>query len=471
MLQCSGTTAFSMARWHSCNVLHAGAGTCQLWRFDARNGEFVLNRGQESPAGQPLPGRFVAKGWRDLFQPKLNLAWLPPEHVFLRVAQFPASNLEETLAMVELQLEKLSPIPVTQIVWGIHLLPGTNGNFQTVIVILAERKAVEEYLGQLEGQGYLADRLEVPALDQLQATPVKEDGAWIYPAVSGGANSALVAWWYGGVLQTLNLIALPAEGDRAGSLRQQLVQTAWAGEMDGWLTAPPTWHLVADPVTAADWEPALREGLNEPVTVTAPLSAAELAALTAKRAAQAEPKSNLLPAEFGARYHQQFVDRIWMRGLLAVGGIYLLAVGIYLGAVQVLAYQTQSIEDTVRAMGPTYTNALQLKDKYDVLKERQELKYAGLDCWYVVAEKLPERFRLERISLKEGRQLVLNGTAPSDAVNELYDFHEKMRRAVVRDRPLFDPSSGDPIPKWNRNPGGAEMSWNFMLELKHTGAQ
>ena len=71
---------------------------------------------------------------------------------------------------------------------------------------------VEEFLGQLEGQGYLADRLELPALDQLQATPITDDGAWIYPEASGGQNMALVAWWYGGVLQNLDLIVTSDSG-------------------------------------------------------------------------------------------------------------------------------------------------------------------------------------------------------------------------------------------------------------------
>ncbi len=481
-----------MARWHSCNVLHGGAGARQLWQFAADGGQFKLGRELAGPSDALLPARLVGKGWRDLFQRKLNVAWLPPESVFLRVARFPQSTFDETLAMVELQLEKLSPIPITQVVWSLHVLPNPAPgpkpppvpkapanpgekaapqeirDMQTVIVTLAERKAVEEFLGQLEGQGYMADRLEVPALDQLMATHVQEDGAWIYPAVCGGANAALVAWWYGGVLQNLNLIALPAEGDRAASLRQQLVQTAWAGEMEGWLTAPPTWHLVAAPPAATEWEPALRQGLNEPVLVTPQVAPAELAALTAKRAAQTETKSNLLPTEFATRYQQQFVDRVWMRGLVAAGGVYLVAVALYLGAVQVLAFQTRRVEATLQSVSLAYTNALQLRDQYNVLKERQDLKYAGLDCWYVAAEKLPERFRLEHISLKDGRQLILNGTAPSDSVNELYDFHEKMRRAVVRDQPLFDPSSGDQIPKWSRNPGANDISWNFALDLKHT---
>ena len=120
-----------------------------------------------------------------MWQPRLNVAWLPPENVFLRVIELPRSNFEETLAMVELQLEKLSPLPVAQIVWTIHVsAAATNrgGDLQTVIVVIAARNAVEEFLGKLEGQGYLADRLEAPMLDELEATPATEDGAWIYPA-------------------------------------------------------------------------------------------------------------------------------------------------------------------------------------------------------------------------------------------------------------------------------------------------
>src|SRR5262249_14723684 len=147
---------------------------------------------------------------RSLWQQKLNIAWFPPEQVFLRVAQFPLSDFEETLAMVELQLEKLSPMPVAQIVWSVQILRHPRGNMQTVVLAIVSRDAVEEFLGKLEGQGYLAGCLELPMLDQLQATEITGDGAWVYPATSGNHNTALVAWWYGGVLQNLDLITKPA---------------------------------------------------------------------------------------------------------------------------------------------------------------------------------------------------------------------------------------------------------------------
>jgi hypothetical protein len=89
-----------MARWHSCNVLHAGADKRRVWQFETRNGQFVLGREQATANGEALPYAQVTKTWRSLWQPKLNIAWLPPENVFLRVIQLPKSNLDETCAMV-----------------------------------------------------------------------------------------------------------------------------------------------------------------------------------------------------------------------------------------------------------------------------------------------------------------------------------------------------------------------------------
>jgi hypothetical protein len=453
---------------HSCNVLQVGAQARHLWQFDARGRGYVLNREQTSFAGEPLPARLVAKDWRSLFQRKLNIAWLPPENVFLRVAQFPASDFDETLSMVELQLEKLSPMPVTQIVWTIHLLPHIEGNLQTVIVMIVSRNTVEEFLGQLEGQGYLADRLEMPLLDQLQATTITRSGAWIYPEAPGGRNSALVAWWYGGVLQNLDLITLPP-ANRPESLKEQLLQMAWAGELEGWLTAPPAWHLVADAPTVAEWEPALRAGLEQPLEIIAPVPVAGLAALTARRAAQAGSEANLLPAEFSTRYRQQFVDRLWMRGLAAVVVLYVLGVLVYFARLQVELYRTSAVEQQVAGLGITYTNAIQLRDRFKVLKDREALKFAALDCWKTVAELLPDGVTLEGFSFSEGKKLTLSGSASKDQATRLVvDFDADIRKAVVNGQPLFDPNAGDHVTY--RDSAGGNVSWSCVLELKRSEA-
>lgn len=456
--------------FHSCNVLQFGPQSRQIWQFDARNGGFVLNREQISLPGEPLPSSMIAKDLRSLFQRKLNVAWLPPENVFLRVIQLPHSEFNETLSMVELQLEKLSPQPVAQIVWSIQVLPHTGGNMQTVVVIIVARNVVEEFLGQLEGQGYLADRLELPVLDQLSATAINEDGAWIYPEALGSRNAALVAWWYGGVLQNLDFVTLTS-GDRPEAVQEQLNQMAWAGEMEGWLKSPPHWHLVASGPAASEWETALRTGLDQPVQVLERLAAPQLAAATARRATQASPNANLLPPEFAERYKQQFVDRLWMRGLLALGAVYLLGVLIYGGVLGVAMFQTSAVENRRDGLSTDYTNTMQLKATYQVLKERQDLKFAALNCWRTVAELMPETLSLETWNFGDGKRLVLNGSAPSNEhVQQVLDFERAIRKSKDPEgQPLFDPNRGEGL-NWRTGPNGTIL-WSFTVELKRSEVQ
>lgn len=464
-----------MARWQSCNILHVGDDAQRLWQFDAKGDGFVLKREHHSAPGEPLPFNVVTKSWRSLWQPKLNVAWLPPENVFLRVIELPESNFEETLAMVELQLEKLSPLPVAQIVWMIHVLPQTvgsppqdeapAGDLQTVIVIIAARHALEEFLGKLEGRGYLADRLEAPMLDELEATPATEDGAWIYPTAHAGQNVALVVWRAGGALRNLSFVVLPPTGDRAKSLKDQMAQLTWAGELEGWLTAPPSWHLVADGAAAAEWESILRASLGEPVQTIPPLPVAELAAQTARRAAQANTRATLLPPEFSTRYHQQFVDRLWLRGLMAAGVLYVVYVAIYFCATRVLEYRTRQVERQVAALNGSYTNALQLEARCKVLQQRQDLKYAALDCWEIVAEQLPAGISLQRLSFANGQTLSLNGTVAPDQIAQITDhFYDAVRKAKLNGQPMFDTSGGENLTYQQR--GANQVDWRFSLVLK-----
>ncbi len=451
----------------SCNVLEVGPEARNVWQFEAKGSGFALTRQQTSLVGEPLPGSIVGKSWRTLFQRKLNVAWLPPEQVFLRVTQIPRSDVNETLSMVELQLEKLSPMPVTQVAWSFHVLPHATGNMQTVIVMLVARNVVEEFLGKLESEGYLADRLELPVLDQLQATAITEDGAWIYPDPASGSKAALVAWWYGGVLQNLDLLLLPPPANRANDLKEQLNQMAWAGELEGWLTAPPEWHLVAD-VGAQEWETALKAGLELPIEVITPIPPAQIASATARRAALGDARVNLLPPEYSARYQQEFVDRLWMRGLVTLGGVYVAVVAIYLIASSIFSYRAGLVEEKVKSLGGAYTNAMQLEARYQILKDRQDLKFAGLDCWNKTAELLPENATLDRLNFNEGKRLVLNGTAPSDQMQRMLDFEAAMRKATVNGQPLFNPTAGDNITFRNMGPN---MSWGFSLELKRSDSQ
>jgi len=454
--------------WHFCNVLDANAEPRRVWQFDARSEAFNLKGEFASRNGDGLPPNVVGKSWGALLKKKLNVAWLPAENVFLRVAQFPASSPEETRAMVELQLEKLSPIPVTQALWTMHVLPkagtasGEAANLQTIVVIIVARSVVEDYLGKLEGQGYKADRLELPMLDQLQSTQIIGDGAWVYPVAGGLSKQSLVAWWYGGVLQNLALVAIEEGPDKIASLRDQLVQMAWAGELEGWLTSAPHWHFVGN---ANDpWYSALREALEQPIDIVAPIPEATLAALTAKRAATSDATNNLLPSEFSTRYHQQFVDRLWGRGLLAALGVYLVCLAIYFVALTVFSKLTGNVEEAAAKTSGSYTNSIQLRQMVNVLQDRDRLKFAALDCWEAVAETMPTGLTLDSMNF-DGRAVSLRGSAPLEQAVDVNTFYADLRKWKKGTQPVFDSSSGD-VPRTGPGVGPGTMTWSFELELK-----
>jgi hypothetical protein len=133
-----------------------------------------------------------------------------------------------------------------------------------------------------------------------------------------------------------------------------------------------------------------------------------------------------------------------------------------------VGYQTGKVEEQVAAISGNYTNTLQLKARYDVLKERQDLKFAALDSWKLVAEQLPADVSLERFSFADGQKLSLSGTAAPDQIAPITDFSDTLHKAKLNGQPMFDPMGGDPF-QWRQY--GNTVTWNFSLLLKNTGEE
>lgn len=447
-------------RWHSANVVQLKPALSQLWRLDANGERFVFAQGQTFLPSEPF-GSSVGKSWRSLVRRSLNVAWLPPEKIYLRSVHLPSSDPAEVASMVELQMEKLSPLPVAQIVWGFEMLPKPSDKtdaLQTVIVVIVARSVVEEYLGSLETKGYLADRVEVPCLDQLLMTKVEGDGVWIYVGPQG--EPALIAWWYGGVLQNLALVTLTEGPEQELLLKNQLEQMAWAGELEGWLSGPPQIHLVAEPAEVSVWEPLMRKWSDQPLKIVTPVEQKALAGLSAARVASENSRSNLLPPEFTARYHQQFVDGLWMRGLVALLAVYAVGVVMYLTALFVLNMQLDKQVAYVAGITSRFKEAQKDKARIQILKDRQELKYAALDCWRAAAEALPQGIVLDNFFFQRGK-FTLNGTAPLDQQLDITTFNEAMRKAKVNGELLFTEVSPPTI-----TANAQTASWRFSCTLK-----
>jgi hypothetical protein len=434
----------------------------RLWRFSSTGDEARLEGQGTHPNGQPLPAGVVRKDWRALWQTKLNIACLPEENLYLRVLQLPAESAAEIAPMVELQLEKLSPIPVAQVVWSLEVVPSSVIGQITCVVIIAERKSVEEFLGVLEADSYIADRLELPLLHQMLATPSQGDGVWLHFSRGELVTTVLAAWRANGELRHVNLLRLPQHDQAAQVLTDQLAQHAWAGEAEGWFQPGCRWHLVAERKIAAQWEPALAQWTSGNLQTLEAPPFEKVAASTAAHAGAST--SSLLPPEHALKYRQQFIDGLWMRGLFAIAGAYVVGVVIYFAALQVMEMKKNRLAKEVATLHAPYVDVLQLKDRIRVLQEQVDLRFAALDCWKAVCDQLPSELALTEMTFSRGLTLGLNGTVSSDDQAKVTEFNGALRRLQVGGEPLFDKDHFD-APTFMPQAGGG-YRWTFKCDLK-----
>jgi hypothetical protein len=160
-----------------------------------------------------------------------------------------------------------------------------------------------------------------------------------------------------------------------------------------------------------------------------------------------------------------------MKGLLAVGAAYLVGVIIYGGVLGVAMFQASAVEAAKDKISNNYTNTMQLKATYGVLKEREELKFAALDSWKAIAELMPETLSLDTWNFGDGKRLVLSGSAPSNENRqEILDFEKAVRKYKDQyDQPLFDPNKGEGL-NMRLGPNGT-LLWDFSVELKRSEVQ
>ena len=138
-----------LQKWNDCNLIQFRESEARLWHFAVSEKQVTQKSQLTHSESTPLPQTQVEQAWRQFFKKRLNLSWIPSEHLYLRVIDMPAcEDREETRQMLEFQLEKISPVPVHQIVWSFQNLPCPDPEQQSLLLVLAERSAVDGVLSQ-----------------------------------------------------------------------------------------------------------------------------------------------------------------------------------------------------------------------------------------------------------------------------------------------------------------------------------
>ncbi len=448
-------------RYQSCSLYAATGAKRRLWQFNVGKEKLSPSGDLSLTSGQALPSS-VSRDWRSLVQPRLNIAWLPANQLFVRVIQLPAVDASEAPGMVEFQLEKLSPLPPTQVVWTAEVLPSKDSVETTVLVIVVPKAAVEQFLSELESTGFVTDRLEVPLVRELRQLQPTGDGIWIIADDVASGSAALIGWFVGGIWREVALLNLTEGSAGLVQLTQHLECVAWGADIAGWLKSMPPIHLLASPETAEALTDGLRSWSGGEILTDRRKSDAELAEQGAIFQLRTTTPS-LVPHEITARQKNELIDRLWVKGLGSLGMIYLCGVCLYIMA---LKYQESRVDDArsdVLAAGKQYTNTLQLKEQIAVLQNQIDLRFAALDSWRAAAENLPETLTLTSLSFDKGRTLKLGGTVPNENRTDVNKFNGDLKKVMVNGQPLFSK-----VTPANFSPAGNSSTWYFDAELKRT---
>ena len=465
----------------SCNVVDCSSGKQQFWRFNKGKNQMKLVDVRETAPDEPIQAKHLERDASQLWSAHCqNDAWLPAEIVFFHVLQLPLCDPRELPGMVELQLDKISPLPMGQAVWTYEVTPvyRTDREQQTVVVMIAERSAVEKYLGELEKIGYRPDRLETPVLHQVMATPQggkRPDGAWIYPRFVDERVICTVAWWDEGVLHNITQITLTSR-EHLNELTGQLTATTWAGEMEGWLTGKTDWHLVVSNKDGEEWLPILNEWAGQGVQVQKPPQIEELANVSAARANRPLDQGNLLPQDRRESYHRDDVDR----GIGNLFGWGLLLYVMLLAGYFVLKSQVSRAEQLASAENKTLKKANKelrtLVVQKQLLEDQLELRMTALSVLNAVSVNIPEELTLDSVIFSEsrgsgGNNITLRGKVEQDDRQKLQGYSDQLAKVTVPDsrtqdrRPLF--SRVDP-PNMDARAGGY-LDWYIICLLRREG--
>jgi len=453
------------SRPQSCSLLRMEESSARVWSFSTGGAKVELVADKTFAPAEPLPPRLVAKSWREFLQPRLNIAWLPPESVFLRVLQLPTTERAEVQPMVEFQIEKLSPLPLGQVVWSYEVLPRGSENALTVVVAIASRHAVEAFLGGIEARGYQPDRLELSLVAELFHAPPAGDGVYLHVRELAEGFTCTAVWWSGGILRDVVMSRLPKDASAKDLLQDQLSIMTWTGELNGWTSGPPAVRVMAAAPVAVAFQAAT--GLDTQVEVVAPEPPASLAQRAVAQAAAGDARLNLLPPDRAVRYRQQWIDRTWMSALGALVLAYVFGVVLYLAGVEFAKLRRADVEQELNLAGGPYTNAMQLRAKVGVLQEQLDLKFAALESLGLVARNLPGELRLSSFSFSRGKSVTLFGEGPVNSIGALTEYNRKLVNAALgtNAEPFFT-EVRPPSSSTRAGPQGEVLAWSFTADIR-----
>ncbi|MBM3861173.1 MAG: hypothetical protein FJ395_16215 [Verrucomicrobia bacterium] len=332
------------------------------------------------------------------------------------VITLPATDMAELEQMVRLQIDDLSPLPPEETVFGFLPL-GPNGTGTRVLIALAPKTVSDERVAALNAEIVSVDAIAVfHALLRRNLLPHDAQLHLFLQLEPDGAT--LIAHSRGQPLLVRSLLTADPDALLAEIAHTRLAlaieqpDAAFGGIV---LAGPGAGELArkTDNARALDAKdiPDLADALRED------------AAMDNAR------YFNLLSDEWRERRRRAQSRRRLVRGLVALAGLYALALLAYAAASVTQSWRLNELAQEMKAIQTPFSEARTARNALQMLESRLDTEQTALESLREITLLLPDNVRLVGFTFKKGQSVTLRGETASAALAS--EFIGRLERCPV----------------------------------------
>ena len=420
-------------------ALAFGTSTLELATARAGDAEVKILHQSSANAAPPEGMADAAPQWQNAAQ-ALRQQFDPREHrivtsvscedVLCQILRLPATEPAELKQMLDLQIDNITPLPLEEVVYSFEPLEAADGQTR-VLVAIARKTTVNERVQALESAGLQPEIVSVDALAMFRALARRNLLAaddLLNVLVILGVVSANVIVYSRGVPLTVRSLVLGTEGELV--LREELQRTFVAAEagqpqrmMGGVTFLAPSQELKTFAENVANGLNTRSSFLTNGAVPSAALS------LCLQYAGDETTQLNLLPEEWRQKRQAAAFRKRLIRGGIALGVLYVLALAVFLTMLGVKRAQLNRVAREIQSRQGDFNTARQLQGELIAMRKQLDTKYSALEVLREITVRMPKDMQLSSFSFKKDMTVSLKGQAPAAGI--ALDFQSRLEQCEL----------------------------------------
>ena len=384
------------------------------------------------PAGMPdspQQWQIAAQSLRQQFDSREHrvVTSVSCEDVLCQILRLPATEPTELKQMLDLQIDNITPLPLEEVVYSFEPLSAADGQTR-VLVAIARKAKVNERVEALESAGFQPEIVSVDALAMFRALArrnlLAQDDRLNVLVILGLVSADVIVYSQVVPLAVRSLV-LGAEGESV--LREELQRTFVATEagqpermMGDVIFLAPGEELKAFAEKVANGLTAQSSFLTNGAVPSAALS------LCLQYATGETAQLNLLPEEWRQKRQIKALRRRLIRGVIAVGIVYVLALAVFLTLLAVKKAQLNRVTREIKNQQGAFVDARQTQGQLMAMRNQLDTKFSALEVLREITVRMPKDMQLSSFVFKKDLTLSLKGQAPSGAI--ALDFQSRLQQ-------------------------------------------